>query len=96
MTSNRRMTWYANRNADGGLAEGVWTIGAITPIVLALEQALIALLAISCPQFRNGFNERFARRLPDLVRWANQLADARGYCAICGVNAVCEPQGRQQ
>ena len=53
------------------------SIGAITPIVLALEQALIALLAISCPQFRSGFNERFARRLPDLVRWANQLAPAR-------------------
>jgi hypothetical protein len=32
------------------------TIGAITPIVLALEQALMALLAVSCPQFRSGWH----------------------------------------
>jgi hypothetical protein len=68
------------------------TVGEITPIVLALEQALMALLAVSCPQFRNGFNERFVRRLPALVGWANQLADARGYCTICRCDATCEPE----
>ena len=68
------------------------TIGAITPIVLALEQALISILAITCAQFRNGFNEGFARRLPLLVRQANQLADARGYCSICRGDAICEPE----
>jgi hypothetical protein len=68
------------------------TIGAITPIALALEQALMALLAVSCPQFRTGFNERFARRLPALVGWANQLADTQGYCTICRRDAICEPE----
>jgi hypothetical protein len=72
------------------------TIGEITPIVLALEQALMALLAISCPQFRSGFNEGFARRLPFLVHWSNELADTQGCCTICRGAAMCEPEENRQ
>jgi len=69
------------------------TVGGITPIVLALEQALMALLAVACPQFRSGFNERFARRLPSLVRWADELADTQGRCTICRGGEACEEEG---
>jgi hypothetical protein len=68
------------------------TIGDITMVVSALEQASMALLTITCPQYRSGW---FARRLPFLVHWANQLADAQGYCTISRGDAICEPENEE-
>jgi len=47
------------------------TVGAIIPIVLALEQALMALLAVSCPQFRSGV-QREIRSTPAGPGWLGE------------------------